>query len=205
MAGWGLAVLYACVVDILRVIKGDKNKDGSVLTLKNICFAALGCVWPNRFSSFRRILKEQAACSSAGKKEGNVQAWLCSTVVGVRVPGTDGTSQPLICRIVCRGRVCECAHVKCRESTFWVRWETGRHDNSHLLARTWATVTTRGRVGREAVRQTDWLSAPTHSSERRNPDNEGPYLREEWPDPRLPLSLPLPLVSQTQTLFLMLA
>lgn len=72
-----------------------------------------------------------------GKEEGNVQAWLRSTLVGVRVPGTDGTSQPLICRIVCRTvRVCECAHVKRRESTFWVHWETGRHDNGHLLART---------------------------------------------------------------------
>ena len=54
--------------------------------------------------------------NSTRKKENlNVSLNVCLCVsactdVGDCVPGTDGTSQPLICRIVCVG-LCVCVHV----------------------------------------------------------------------------------------------
>lgn len=62
--------------------------------------------------------KQRLILMRSRQKE-SMRVCVCSAVVGVCVPDTDGTSQPPMCRIVC-GTVCVCVHVAYRESAFWV-------------------------------------------------------------------------------------
>lgn len=160
VAGWGHS--YG--------IKRNKNKDGSVLTLQNIYLVVPLCVCGpiNSHQSTTRAENNQHA-TVLRKNEGNGKAWLCSTLVGVRVPGTDGTSQPLICRIVCRtvhmwsGMSQPFGYAERPADTITVT-------SSHALEHSQRWQAWRQSV-RQTDRQTDWLSAPTHCSQHSNPDN----------------------------------